>query len=407
LRSFLVSRADGYAVMPGGLTRSAPHKDEVLVSNQTGGISKDTWVLASEPERPVNIVMKPTPEQVAASRSGMLSSRVADNLFWVGRYAERAEGTIRLLRSAIGRLYFDRDRNGGEYTEAFSCLLRAVTKVTGTHPGFIGEEDKLREPEEELLSVVLDEARTGSLAYTLRCLMRSGYAVRDLWSQDTWRVMEELERQLSNARGLEGSNQVMDAMDQMINALSAFSGLVMESMARGSGWLFLDMGRRLERGMLLLSLLGSTLTRKQDDFVESLLIEALLDASDNLICYRQYYRNNMELPACLELLLLDENNPRSAVYQTARLEGHAARLPREKSDGRLSLEQRIALEASSALRLVDLEDLTAVAVFGSRQDLDQLLARLGYLLGAFSEALTSTYFRHERSPQTLAPLRTS
>lgn len=406
LRSFLVSRSDGYAVMPGGLTRSAQREGEMMVSNQTGGISKDTWVLASEPEKPVNIVMKPSPEQVAASRSGMLSSRVADNLFWVGRYAERAEGTIRLLRAAIGRLHYDPDRMGSAYTETMNCLLRAVTRVTDTYPGFSGDEGKLQEPENELLSVALDEARAGSLAYTLRCLMRAGLAVRDLWSQDTWRIMEELEQHLQSAGHHAASTEALHAMDQMINALSAFSGLVMESMARGSGWRFLDMGRRLERGMLLLSLLRATLTKQHDDFVESLLIEALLDASDNLIGYRQVYRNSMEPPACLELLLLDESNPRSVVYQTARLEAHAAKLPREKADGRLSIEERIALEASAALRLIDLEDLTTVAVTGARQDLDQLLARLGYLLGAFSEALTSAYFRHERSPQTLAPLRT-
>lgn len=398
LRSFLVSRSDGYAVMPGGLTRSAPREGEMLVSNQAGGISKDTWVLASEPEKPVNIVMKPTPEQIEASR-GMISSRVADNLFWVGRYAERAEGTIRLLRTSIGRLYYDPDRIGREYAETLDCLRHAVKRMTGAQ---FSEKAKFVEPEDEFLSVVFDEALPGSLAFTLHALMRAGLAVRDLWSQDTWRVMEELERHLANAGD---STQVLDTLDRMIDTLSAFSGLAMESMTRGSGWLFLDMGRRLERGMLLLSLLRSTLAKKHDDFVETLLIEALLEASDNLMCYRQYYRNNMELSPCLELLLLDEKNPRSAVYQTMRLEEHAAKLPREKPDGRLSLEERIALEASSALRLIDLEDLGMVAATGTRQDLEQLLVRLGYLYGAFSEALTSAYFRHERSPRTLSPIR--
>jgi uncharacterized circularly permuted ATP-grasp superfamily protein/uncharacterized alpha-E superfamily protein len=411
LRSFLVARADGYVAMPGGLTRSAPHKDEVLVSNQAGSISKDTWVLASEPEQPVDLVMKPTPEQVAASRSGALPSRAADNLFWVGRYAERAEGTIRLLRAAIRKLHGDPDRSGSEYTESLHCLLRAVTQLTGTQPGFLGEDAQalLRDPEPELLSVTLDETRIGSLANTLRCLVQAGYAVRDLWSTDTWRVMDELEEHLLSTKQFAQPTlwQVQDLMDRLITSLSAFSGLVMESMTRGNGWLFLDMGRRLERGVLLLSLLRSTLARQRPETVEVLLIEALLDTSDNLICYRQHYRNNMELAAFLELLLLDENNPRSLAYQTARLHEHTAKLPRDKAGGRLSLEQRLALEASSALRLAGLDELTAVAGSGARQNLEQLLARLNDLLGALSDAVTAAYFRHESAPQPLSPLRTT
>lgn len=312
LRSFLVARADGYVVMPGGLTRSASHKDDMLVFNQAGSLSKDTWVLASEPEKPIDLVVRPTPEQVTASQSGALPSRAADNLFWVGRYVERAEGAIRLLRATIKKRYSDPDHSDGEYTERLHCLLRSVTLLTGTLPGFVGEnaEALLLEPETELLSVTLDETRIGSLASTLRYLVQTGYAVRDLWSSDTWRVME--------------------------------------SMTRGNGWLFLDMGRRLERSVLLLSLLRTTLILHRPDVVETLLIEALLDTSDNLICYRHHYRNNMELAAFLELLLLDKSNPRSLAYQVASLQRHVAKLPREKSGSRLSLEQRLVIEISSA-----------------------------------------------------------
>lgn len=408
LRSFLVARADGYVVMPGGLTRSAPQKGDILVSNQTGSISKDTWVLASEPEKPVNLVMKPSPEQVAASLSGALPSRAADNLFWVGRYAERAEGTIRLLRSTIRKLYGDPDRSSSEYASLY-CLLRAVTQLTGTQPGFLGEDTALlREPEPELLSVAFDATRVGSLTNTLRCLVQAGYAVRDLWSSDTWRVMDELEGYLFSTRHLTSPplGQVLDIMDQLITTLSAFSGLIMESMMRGNGWLFLDMGRRLERSSLQLSLLQATLTRQQPEAMETLLIEALLDTSDNLISYRQHYRNNMEVTAFLELLLLDENNPRSLSYQTARLQEYANRLPRENTgDRRLSLEQRLALDAATTLRLSSLDDLSAITGAGVRQNLDQLLSHLSQQLGLMSDAITAAYFRHESAPQPLASHR--
>lgn len=411
LRSFLVARSDGYVVMPGGLTRSTPHAGDMLVSNQTGSISKDTWVLASEPEKPIELVMRPTPEQLAASLSGALPSRAADNLFWVGRYAERAEGTIRVLRATIKKLYGAPDQSASEHIGSLHCLLRAVTRMTGTLPGFLDEDASalLRDPEAELLSVALDETRIGSLAHTLRCLVQAGYAVRDLWSSDTWRVMDDLEGHLSRGRSVTTPTlwQVQDDLDQLITALSAFSGLVMENMTRGNGWLFLDMGRRLERSALLLSLLQTTLVMQQPEAVESLLIEALLDTSDNLICYRQHYRNNMEVAAFLELLLLDENNPRSLAYQTARLQEHAAKLPREKVAGRLGLEQRFALEAASVLRLTDLGELIVVTDSGERENMDQLLARINQLLGKMSDAITAAYFRHERAPQSLSPVRTT
>lgn len=410
LRSFLVARADGYVVMPGGLTRSASHKDDMLVFNQAGSLSKDTWVLASEPEIPIDLVLKPTPEQVAASRSGALPSRAADNLFWVGRYVERAEGAIRLLRATIKKLYSDPDHSDGEYTETLHCLLRSVTQLTGTRPGFIGENAQilLHEPEAELLSVTLDETRIGSLASTLRYLVQTGYAVRDLWSSDTWRVMEELDQHLFGIQhlGEPTLGQVQDVLDKLVTSLAAFSGLVMESMTRGNGWLFLDMGRRMERSVLLLSLLRSTLILQRPEVVETLLIEALLDTSDNLICYRHHYRNNMEPAAFLELLLLDENNPRSLAYQVVRLQRHVAKLPREKSGSQLSLEQRLIIEVSSALRLAEIDTLLAVDENDVRQNLDQFLVHLNERLGALSNAVTAAYFRHESAPQLLTPLRT-
>lgn len=410
LRSFVVARADGYVVMPGGLTRSALHKDEMLVSNQSGSISKDTWVLASEPEKSIDQVMKPTPAQLAASLSGALPSRAADNLFWVGRYVERAEGAVRLLRTTIKKLYGDPELSAQEKTETLYSLLRSVTQLTGTLPGFLGKEGEalLCEPEAELLSVALDERRIGSLACTLRSLVQTGYAVRDLWSSDTWRIMDELEEQLTRIKLLVKPTlwQLQELLEQLITSLSAFSGLVMESMTRGNGWLFLDMGRRLERSVLLLSLLRSTVIQRHPDEIESLLIEALLESNDNLLSYRQHYRNNMELSALLEMLLLDENNPRSLAYQTARLQEHVVMLPRDTLAGGLSLEQRLALEASTTLRLAEMEALTAIVDNGQRQNLEQLLSRLNVLLCALSDSLTAAYFRHESPSQPLTPLGT-
>ena len=169
-------------------------------------MSKDTWVIADEPQSNIDLPGSPLSEKPESDYSGALPSRAADNLFWVGRYAERAEGCIRLLRTTIKKLYNNPDRANPGYEASLFTLLRSITRLTHTYPGFIGKSERdnpesagfsarlLHFPEPELLSIAWDENRAGSLAYALRCLFQAGYAVRDLWSADTWRVMEELER---------------------------------------------------------------------------------------------------------------------------------------------------------------------------------------------------------------------
>ncbi len=184
----------------------------------------------------------------------------------------------------------------------------------------------MKAPEAELLALATDAERIGSLPDTINRMAQSAYAVRDLWSSDTWRVVDEIEEQIAAAQRLRKSGlwSMQEQMDQLVTTLSAFSGLAMESMTRGDGWLFLDIGRRLERGLQLVSLLRTAFAQAQSEAAETRLIESLLDSSDNLICYRQHYRANLELAPFLELLLLDPNNPRSLAYQIARLQEHVA-----------------------------------------------------------------------------------
>jgi uncharacterized alpha-E superfamily protein len=405
LRCFAVARADGYTVMPGGLTRSAREKGDVPISNQMGGISKDTWIIASEPQHVAASMRPEHSTDTHGNHNNALPSRAADNIFWVGRYAERAEGSIRLLRAAVKKLYINSDRGNPDYEGSLHCLLQGLTNLTGTWPGFFSEQPEalFQAPEAELLSIALNEQRSGSIANSLRCLVQAGYSVRDLWSSDTWRVMDEMEEHLTYSKHLGDSNlwQMQENMDHLITKLCAFSGLVMENMTRGNGWLFLEIGRRLERSLLLISTLRTAFSVRHDDGMEIQLIESLLDSSDNTICYRQHYRSYFELPSFLELLLLDTNNPRSLAYQITSLQEHVAKLPRIRQGQRLSTEERLVLEASSMLSLVNLDDLLIVSRDGIRENLDQQLSRLYYLLSSMSEAITADYFRHGSSPQPL------
>lgn len=406
LRSFLTARDDAYVVMPGGLTRIARERDSVIVSNQVGSVSKDTWVLASEPEKEVSLWLQPRRGLLTSRSQGYVPSRTAENLFWVGRYAERSEAGIRLMRNVFVRLNECLDWGERADVECLHGLLRALTHVTATYPGFTGEggEERLLQPEPELLAIIVDEGRFGSLSANLRSLAHATHAVRDLLSADTWRVINDIEQELASLQDEAPGDlaAARDELDQLITALLAFAGLTTENISRGQGWRFLDIGRRLERGLLLVATIRATLVPIKSLAVENLLLESVLNTADSALTYRRRYRSHLQLDTALDLLLLDDTNPRSLRYQLERLQTHVGGLPRERNGHELSKEERMILEASTQLRLVEISRLTQVEDGAAlRTELDQLLVRLSHLLAGLSDDLRDAYFSHAEGPQQL------
>ena len=401
LRAFLVAHEDGYAAMPGGLTRVAPDRDSFVVATQAGGISKDTWVLAEEPERSISLWLSPGDELETDADEGVLSSRAGENLFWVGRYAERAEGVARLLRVVLERLASGSESGDETGIACLHQLLRAVTRLTGTLPGFVGRGGKQRllHPWHELRTVVLTGSNKGtSLLTTLQALQGASYAIRDRWSTDAWRIIDDIQEHWTNIQAIPDLSSVraQDDLDLLLTDLLALSGLNKESMTRETGWLLLDIGRRIERGLLLIDLLRSTLVRRTNQIEEHLLQEAVLLAKQSLITYRRRYRSFLQLGSVLELLLVDETNPRSLVYQFGELQEHLAALPRTHRRARLNEEERLVLAAHTRLRLIDTVALAEEGEgrTGRRRDLDRLLEDMRQALMTTSEALTRTYFSH-------------
>lgn len=432
LRIFLFSEKDGYAVMPGGLTRCEGERGELTVSIQGGGVSKDTWILAPEPEPHISLWQQRTERIQTAAASDGLSSRAAENLFWVGRYAERAEGQARLLRIMIdkakmGKMGLETSHLGQVapstlFTETFGeearevseltylrSMLRSLTGLTSSHPGFA---NKQQSSESELLSIMLDTENSGSLVSTLQALVSAAYAVRDRWSTDTWRVMNNIENlctTLENSvpKDANTSAQILTdlvlqeaelvSLDQLVIFLSALSGLNAESMTQTIGWMSLDMGRRIERALLLIVLCRSSLVAVQDEWIEDLLLESVLAAAESLITYRSRYRAALHFPTVLELLLLDEDNPRSLLYQLKRLQEQIRVLPREKLGYRLSEEEQLILEALTQLQLSNTVDLAERSEHTTqRNGLEKLLVRLAQILVDISDVLTHTYFSHSQ-----------
>lgn len=428
LRTFVLARENDYTVMPGGLTRSAKAEDELSISTSDGGISKDTWVLTDEPQRHVSLWQLQAGHAVEAFHSSAnLPSRAAENLFWVGRYTERVESSTRLLRTILDFFVGDSNLNNDSEYAALRQLLSTLTQVTMTYPGFIGEEEDegeealqtvLEDPLSEILAVTLDPEKIGGLHADLRAMINAANVVRDLWSLDTWRVLQELEESwsvlskkfmgkktdaqstLPAKTNSEVGRQVGQELNRLITRLMALVGLHGDSMTHNAGWAMLDTGRRLERALRTASLIRSILVVENEPFVENLLLEAALKTTDNVITYRRRYRSHLQLQTVLDLLLLDDLSPRSLLWQLNELQRHLEQLPRSKLPYRLSDEEQILILAKTQLQLCNTQQLIQTddesVIRGS---LDALMADLTFNLSELSNVLTHSYFTHTQVRQ--------
>jgi uncharacterized circularly permuted ATP-grasp superfamily protein/uncharacterized alpha-E superfamily protein len=391
LRTFLVARADSYDVMAGGLTRVGVGDDDLVITNQTGGSSKDTWVLASEPEERVSPWM--VADHVAGP--GSLPSRAGENLFWVGRYAERAEATARLIRVVLDRVDDPDGRVLESEQQRLRLLLHALALMTET-PTSLADDgvSSLAHPEPELLACVLGPS-PGTFASTLRYLLASAYSVRDQLSGDTWQVVNDLEEDAA-ALARVGDNllAVRAVVERLLRSLLALSGLVAESMQRGAAWAFVDSGRRIERALLLVQLTRTTLVPAVSRPVEESLVESFLGSVECLMAYRRRYHAHLAVAQVLELVLADAGNPRSLRYQLDCLERALAGFPRP-DNVELSAEERLVLDARTHLRLADTAHLSVRSVSTDRREaLETLLVLLADRCRAAADAMSSRLFTH-------------
>jgi uncharacterized alpha-E superfamily protein len=415
MRCFAVAAPEGYQTMRGALARMSTGRsagEELLLSSQG---SKDVWVLATGPVPPLTLLRRPG-QPIPLRRSGYdLPSRVADHLHWLGRHVERAEGVARLLRTVAARLASESNQ---ESTLEAALLLNS--QVAPTH-GLDGRLDPTRpgilwEIHAEIQALVHDATRAGSVREHIDRLWRTASVVRDRISIDSWKVLSRVRRDSFGGRpsftgSPGGVADVLPHLDTLIFDLSAFAGLGMESMTRGPGWRFLDMGRRLERATAAIHLLGATLAApRPQPFGDTgradalRLEEMLLEIADSSMTYRNRYPGVLEAAPLIDLLVIDETNPRSIGFQFAALADHVAALPDDDASPVLSGERRAVMEAVGQLRLADVERLATVDDAGGRRELAALLGRLDGLVRACSDAITHRYLVHSTPRRRLGDM---
>jgi len=392
LRTFAVAHEGTYRVMPGALSRMSPQDGFLGESVAEGEVSKDVWVLASGPVKSVTL-LKPSRAAIQLRRSGNdLPSRAADNLFWLGRFAERAESRVRHLRSAIVRLTTDVAPVGPQEVAALIETLSDSSEWQAD-PNEDGEA-LLERIRLEAIAFIFDEERPGGLFQTLQSLRRTGAAIRDRISIDAWRIVNQLHpgSLFPWKTDIARPGELLVLLNQMVNLLSAFSGLATESMTRGQGWRFLDMGRRIERAQQTLHLLRRMLVDVRGEVSPPL--DAVLEIADSTMTYRYRYLTSLQLAPVLDLILVDESNPRAVGFQLAALAEHVKQLPGEAADAEQRPEPRIVLAGQAALRLCDVDAFCAPDETSGRQELGKFLEQLGGHLRRLSDAITQRYLSH-------------
>jgi uncharacterized circularly permuted ATP-grasp superfamily protein/uncharacterized alpha-E superfamily protein len=372
LRLFLARTADGWRVMPGGFVRIAHDIDARAVSLQRGGSTGDAWVLSETPVAETTLL--PTPDRITITRvTGPLPSRAAANLFWVARYVERAEATLRLIRALINRV--------GDSDEAATRIVGRICSLLGAWDAASTDLPYVR-PVLVAFAALQGREPDGALPYLVGAAQSAASAIRDRFSPDAWCALNDLSELINVAIDPPTESAMFERTNGALRIIASFSGLAQENMSQLAGWRFLELGRRIERAIATCRFVRQFAFGKLDG-----ALDVLLELADSQITYRLRYVMVAAPALVIDLVVLDPNNPRSVAYQLARIEAHLAALP-QRGGGRLSASEQIATALAAQIRTADAAALGETTLLAA----EEALMKLG-------DAIGSSYFTtHERAP---------
>jgi uncharacterized alpha-E superfamily protein len=391
LRVYAAWNGESYEALPGGLTRVSTEDSSLVVSMHLGGKSKDTWVLGTKKEAVSARKQSSLQLSVVQTRED-LPSRLADNLFWLGRYVERVEARVRLVRTLWPAISSEEDFGQSVSLETAIRVLAGLAYLPAeTTDGSVGEQ---RWSVQRILTeLVYDPSQTSSLRWNLKELRRVAWHLKERLSSDTWRTLQQLEAHFSGFAPASADQRYVGGLDLLDNAvftLSAFSGLLMENTTRGLGWRFQEIGRRIERALQTCELLRRSLDSAAEELEPCL--QVLLQIADSSITYRRRYPTALQTALVLELLIMDESNPRSVAFQLATLLHQIVRLQEGEQDAETSVERSLAVTALKTVRTSSMEEVSRRDADGNFSALETLVDHLRTSLWDLSEEITGRYF---------------
>ena len=362
LRVYAAATPDGMKIMPGGFCRTSDRQDVRAISMGEGARTADVWVIADKPVE--RITLMANKDEVKVRRiMGHLPSRAADNLFWLGRYTERAEATLRLARSLCTSLM---DSESAVHTagETLTSLQRMLIDWGALHEDALGGRalDAARD-------TLHDAKAYGSVIHLVIAARRTAASMRERLSADFWSLLLDLENELADAAQRPLSEaEALQQTESALQILAALSGLSQENMNRVAGWRFLDMGRRIERGINACRLARTF--AHEDATIDDL--DLLLDLADSQITYRARYLVGLALKPVRDMVVLDPFNTRSLAFQVVTLKEHLAVLPALLQDGMLEEPSLILLPLATELEVADAGRLTPTKILAFEHALMRL-----------------------------------
>lgn len=354
LRVFLARTQAGWQVMPGGFARIGRTPDPAAIAMQRGGSAADVWIVSDAPVEPATLVPASDGRRFARVQATALPSRAADNLFWLGRYVERAEGAMRLLRALHQRLAETGDRQ--------APLIEYL-------------EDKLDD-----MGIDAREGVPAGLRRILSSAIFSAGNVRDRFSPDGWMALNDLARTANRmAETVIPGDDNARAMGVLLRKITGFSGLVHENMYRFTGWRFLSVGRSLERALAM----TENLRALADPEAPEGALDLAVEVGDSVMTHRRRYAVATNRETVVDLLALDAMNPRAVLYHLSEVKKHVDLLPgAEEENGQMSPLSRAVLKAQAGLAVQEPETLDTAA-----------LEALADEIAGLSELMSDAYLR--------------
>jgi uncharacterized circularly permuted ATP-grasp superfamily protein/uncharacterized alpha-E superfamily protein len=422
----------GWHVLPGGLARIAPDAGGIA-SMQRGGSSADVWVCGLATGNAVPEEAQRTDEQrvdarladakesdvqasdaaVTTTRLRLVTSRSAENLYWLGRYTERSENTVRLARLCLEVLHAEEPASATlwSWLQALCVQQNMVPAGVPAAPDKGSLQASQRRLFERTLVANLDaDIHATSVGYNLRCLQRAASSLRERLSPEHWHAIvhgvEQFSQdcQTSQQQPDFSTVQAMQALDAANTALAAITGAQTDRMTRDDGWQLLSIGRHVERLGFLASALSAAwqagaLTPRADTHAQ---FAAMLALFDSTITFHAQFQQSRALRDLLELLVLDADNPRALAWVARSLRARLNKLadaPRDKPE----LQDVLARQVPDLNRF-NLDALCATSTDNANSSahaLTQLLQQCAECAWQISDALTARYFSHTESADSV------
>ncbi len=399
LRVFaLCDGRQSWQILPGGLARVA-HARAQIAAMQRGGSSADVWVMTGTAIDRTTLLPPALTVSTVVQRKRLVTSRAAENLYWLGRYAERAENTIALARLTLESLNGE-DQTSTRLQDWLDQMARNNALVLTDVPSVAQSR---RVFERSLIASLGSDDMASSVGHNLRCIRQVGYAVRERLSHEHWQLIERAQHELTRAfarRSNPAELSTLDALDLLRSLgrhMAGITGAQTDRMTRDDGWRLLSIGRHVER----LSFLSASLSCGVETgaLTDDAGFEAMVALFDSSISFHAQFQQSREMLALVDLLVLNQENPRSLAWVARTLRGRLTRLAGSESDRHSPMSLQVPDPGDW-----NLSDLCTTAHLPSDADsadtqltwpsLQLVLDQCTQAAHAVSESISASYFTH-------------